>query len=85
MSEKLNRLDDIENTLKEISKLLGNQNTDVALLKQDFHNVKRNVRDIDTRLVKVEKNQTSLMVKVSGLVTAITGLVSWISYNLFGK
>ena len=78
MNQKLNRLEDIEKTLKEISRSLNDHNTAAALLKQDLHNAKNKIDDIDKRLSKVEKNQNYLLAKVGTITTAITAFIAWI-------
>lgn len=84
MSEKLNKLDEIDDTLKEIQKCLNTNHTDVALLKKDVDTIGEKQRVLEVRVIENEKKLNSLTIRVTAIVSVISFL-GWFISNLLMK
>lgn len=84
MSEKLNKLDEIEKTLQKIQKCLSNNHTDVMLLSKDIDVLKDKCNDFDKRICNNEKKINNLLIKVTSITTIIS-FIGWLIVNVFNR
>lgn len=95
MDSKLNRLEGIEQTLKEISKILSNQNTAVELLKRDVDENKAKNKELEKEIKQTKEETREYLRNIEdkvqkqaikiGTLTAMVVAGIWIFETFFGK
>ena len=95
MSEKLNKLDEIEKTLQEIQKCLNTNHTDVIVLGKDMDSIGEKHRMLEDKFNYHERNDEikfkeidtrldKLTIKITTIATIIS-TIAWIVSSILMK
>ena len=80
MSDKLNKLNEIESTLNQIQQSLSINHTDTALLSKDVEYIREKHKLLNTRVIENEKKLDTITIKVTSIVSVVS-FIAWVISN----